>query len=88
MPIVIAGGITLGMPEDDFLALAGDDEWEKKEDEETHLVTYTCYLNESRVDYTEVTVDGLLHLVRGIKVVNNEDVELAGETDSETGNIS
>ena len=28
--IVIAGGITLGMPEDDFLALAGDDEWEKK----------------------------------------------------------
>ena len=88
VPIVIAGGITLGMPEDDFLALAGDDEWEKKEDEETHLVTYTCYLNESRVDYTEVTVDGLLHLVRGIKLVNNEDVELAGETDSETGNIS
>ena len=80
VPVVIAGGIRLGMPEAEFLALTEGSRWEKEVDEENQLMIYTCYLNDSQVDYTEVIMDSALHLIRGIKIVNNEDTELTDET--------
>ena len=70
-PIVIAGGIRLGMTEEEFLDRTGESKWEKTEDEDKQQVIYTRYSDESHTDYTEVTLDGALSLVRGIKAVNH-----------------
>lgn len=76
VPIVIAKGICLGMSEEEFLTLTKENTWDKEENPEEQRITYTCYMDEAQVDYTEVIVDSALHLVRSIKVVNNGDTEL------------
>lgn len=64
-------GITLGMPEEAMTELLGAAA-EKTEDAENGLLIYTLFTDESRVNYVEVRVDSTLHLVRGIRIVNNE----------------
>lgn len=68
VPIAVAGGITLGTPEETFLAAVSED-YEKTEDTENGTEIYTFYADETKENYTEITVDRALHLVRGIKVV-------------------
>lgn len=79
VPMVLAGGITLGMSEKDFLEAAGDAVFVRSEDAEQDRIVYTFYRGESEADYTEVAVDGSLKLVRSLKVVCNDDRELEGE---------
>lgn len=74
VPIMVAGGIRLGMPEEDFLA-AVHEEYAKTEDEEKQTTVYTFYADEEQQDYTEITVDRMLGLVRGIKVVKQQENE-------------
>lgn len=73
VPITIAGGVTLGMNEEIFLTLAGEQKYEKSRDEESGNDIYTFYVREDHLDYTQVTVDGDLHLIRQIKVVHNQE---------------
>ena len=68
VPIAVAGGITLGTPEEVFLAAVSED-YKKTEDTENGTEIYTFYADETKENYTEITVDRALHLVRGIKVV-------------------
>ena len=69
VPITVAGNITLGTPEEEFLA-ADLGEYKKMEDTEKQTATYTFYAGGSEENYTEITVDMALHLVRSIRVVN------------------
>lgn len=71
--ISVAGGITLGMGEDAFLEKAGDQKYEKTEDTDNGYDIYTFYIDDEKLDFTEVTIDRVLHLVRQIKVVHNQD---------------
>lgn len=71
IPIVIAGGIRLGMQEEEFLDLMEESQWEKTEDAQKQQTIYTSYSDESHTDYTQVTLDNTLQLVRGIKAVNH-----------------
>lgn len=71
VPVTVAGGITLGMPKEEFLA-AVHETYDLKTDEENQTETYTFYADEEQQDYTEITVDTMLDLVRGIKVVKNQ----------------
>lgn len=73
VPITIAGGVTLGMNETAFLTAAGEQKYEKSQDEESGNDIYTFYVREDQLDYTQVIVDGNLHLVRQIKVVHNQE---------------
>lgn len=68
IPIAVAGNITLGTPEEEFFS-ADLGEYEKTENDGGETVVYTFYEDETRENYTEITVDAALHLVRGIKVV-------------------
>lgn len=70
----IAGGITLGTSEEEFLSLVGDQKYEKTEDTDNGYDIYTFYISDTKLDYTQVTVDCTLGLVRQIKVVHNQDV--------------
>lgn len=74
VPITVAGEICLGMPLSDFLA-AVHEEYEQTENDEEQTDTYTFYTDEEKQDYTEVTVDRMLELVRGIKVVKHQENE-------------
>lgn len=69
VPITVAGNITLGTPKEEFLA-ADLGKYKKTEDPETQTETYMFYSDGSEENYTEITVDTVLDLVRGIKVVN------------------
>ncbi len=71
IPIVLAGGIRLGMQEEEFLGLSGEIQWEKTEDAQKQQTVYTFYSDEGHTDYIQVTLDNTLQLVRGIKVVNH-----------------
>lgn len=72
VPIRVAGDITLGMGEEEFLVAAKEQSYEK--DEKDGKIVYTFYMNEEdQKDYTEITVDSDLKLVRGIKVVHNRE---------------
>ena len=68
IPIAVAGNITLGTPEEEFFS-ADLGEYEKTEKDGGETVVYTFYEDETRENYTEITVDAALRLVRGIKVV-------------------
>lgn len=83
VPVTAAGGVTLGMSEEAFLNCAGEQRYEKSEDENKDCTVYTFYTDEAGMDYTEVTVDRSLKLVRQIKVVNNLD-EGAKTADSDS----
>lgn len=74
--MALAGGITLGMPEEKFLELAGEEESRKSQFEEEGICVYTFYRNEAELDYTEVTVDTASGRVCGLKVVCNGDRDL------------
>lgn len=76
VPITLAGGITLGMSQEEFLQAAGGQPYVKREEEEQDTIVYTFYRNDFTVDYTEITVDRSLKLVRGILVVCNRDRDL------------
>ena len=78
--ISIAGGITLGMREEEFLERVGDQKYEKTEDKDNGYDIYTFYIDDEQLDYTQVTVDKVLHLVRQIKVVHNQDAVEDSET--------
>lgn len=78
VPITVAGGITLGMDEEQFLSAAEGQTYEKTEDTDNKYDIYTFYAGEGQLDYTQVTIDQVLHLVRQIKVVHNQ--ETAEET--------
>ena len=78
VPITVAGGITLGMDEERFLSAAEGQTYEKTEDTDNKYDIYTFYAGEGHLDYTQVTIDQVLHLVRQIKVVHNQ--ETAEET--------
>lgn len=79
VPIEAAGAVTLGMSENAFLEAAGEQKYEKSEEE--GKILYTYYLNEAKKDYTEITVDAKLHLIRGIKVVHNREEIPEEQTD-------
>ena len=68
VPITVAGNITLGTPEEVFLA-ADLGEYRKTEDAENQKEIYTFYADETEENYTEISVDTALGLVRGIRVV-------------------
>ncbi|MDD3278610.1 MAG: hypothetical protein PHG16_06960 [Lachnospiraceae bacterium] len=76
IPISIAGGITLGMGEEEFLTLARDQKYEKTQDKDKACDVYTFYLGDSKADYTKISLDQTLHLVREISVVHNQDAEI------------
>ena len=71
--ITVAGGITLGMGEEEFLQKAAEQPYEKTEDVDNGYDIYTFYVSEGKLDYTQITVDQVLHIVRQIKVVHNKD---------------
>lgn len=71
--ITVAGGITLGMGEEEFLQKAAEQPYEKTEDVDNGYDIYTFYVNEGKLDYTQITIDQVLHIVRQIKVVHNKD---------------
>ncbi|HIV25337.1 MAG TPA: hypothetical protein IAB71_06060 [Candidatus Scatomonas pullistercoris] len=83
VPVVLAGGITLGMPEEAFLEAAGEETFEKAEDPENGTVRYTFYRGDSEVDCTEVTVDSSLKLIREIRIVCNNDQDLEQSSSAE-----
>ena len=68
VPITVAGNITLGTPEEVFLA-ADLGEYKKTEDTENQMEIYTFYADGTEENYTEISVDTALGLVRGIRVV-------------------
>ena len=68
VPITVAGNITLGTPEEVFLA-ADLGEYKKTEDAENQKEIYTFYADGTEENYTEISVDTALGLVRGIRVV-------------------
>lgn len=71
--ITVAGGITLGMGEEEFLQKAAEQPYEKTEDVDNGYDIYTFYVSEGKLDYTQITVDQVLHIVRQIKVVHNKE---------------
>ncbi|MGN0315230.1 MAG: hypothetical protein ACI4EG_10640 [Fusicatenibacter sp.] len=73
VPIVITGGITLGTREEEFRNIVGDAKYEKKEDADNKVTYYTFYTDEKQLDYTQVSIDDALHLVRSIRVVHNQE---------------
>ena len=79
VPIVIAGGITLGSTEETFLNAAGNEEYEKKENADNRMTYYTFYTDGKKLDYTQIGIDDALHLVRSIRVVHNQE-EIADPT--------
>lgn len=81
VPLTAAGGVTLGMSEEAFLLCAGEQSYEKSEDENKDCRVYTFYTDEAGTDYTQVTVDRSLKLVRQIKIVKNLDEKTAGVND-------
>ena len=83
VPITVAGGISLGTAEADFQAFADGKEYEKSEDQEAGTVTYTFYADGSDQDYTEITVDSALGMVRGVKVVCNRGTAVSSEEDTQ-----
>ena len=66
------------MDEERFLSAAEGQTYEKTEDTDNKYDIYTFYAGEGHLDYTQVTIDQVLHLVRQIKVVHNQ--ETAEET--------
>lgn len=72
VPITAAGDITLGMPKEEFLA-AVHETYELETDEENGMETYTFSADDEQENYTSITVDTMLDLVRGIKVVRNQE---------------
>lgn len=84
VPISAAGGISLGMPAEEFLAAAEGKEYEENADEEAGTVTYTFFADGQEQDYTEITVDTALQMVRGIKVVCNRGTAVSDGADAVT----
>lgn len=76
VPVTVAGGITLGMGEEEFLRIAGEQEYEKTENQDKEYDIYTFYMGDHKADYTEISVDRALKLIREIRVVHNQDAEL------------
>lgn len=72
--IEAADGITLGTDEEELLQKTADEPYEKREDKDNGYDIYTFYVDDRKSDYTQITVDQKLHLVRQIKVVHNKDV--------------
>ena len=81
VPIVLAGGITLGMQEEAFLLAVRGEEYEKTENLQEDTAVYTFFQEGSQADYTEITLDGSLKLIREIRVVCNQDRELDLQTE-------
>lgn len=77
VPIEVAGGVRLGMSEAEFLEAAGEQKAEQSQ--EDGKIIYTYYMSEDKKDYTEISVDSKLKLVRGIKVVHNRQELLEDE---------
>lgn len=82
VPITIAGDISLGTSLAQFEAFADGKDCEKSEDEKAGTVTYTFYADGSKQDYTEITVDRALGMVRGIKAVCNRGTSVSPEEDT------
>lgn len=71
VPITVAGNISLGTSLEEFELFADGKDYEKSEDEDAGAVTYTFYADGSEQNYTEITVDRALGMVRGIQAVCN-----------------
>lgn len=56
--------------------LAGEQKYEKTENEDKEYDVYTFYLGENKADYTQISLDQTLKIVREISVVHNQDAEL------------
>lgn len=70
VPIRVAGGITLGMPKQDFLAAVEGMKWEESSGTQENSLSYLFYQEGSRDNYTEVILDQDLEMIREIKVVH------------------
>ena len=75
VPMVLAGGITLGMEKEEFLDRV-EGIPRKERPEEGDRTAYLFYKNEAELDYTEITVDEASGRVCRMKVVCNGDSDL------------
>lgn len=88
VPVSVAGGITLGMQEKDFLERSKGDKPEKTNDEEKKMDVYSFYFDTGKINGIMVYIDRDLKIVRQIQVVNDvfnpaPESDAAAETEGE-----